>query len=65
MMFPDVVSSRLYDKGKLIEGESLLDKQMGAALQQSSNPAHQADYALWRQAQTITKGRAEQFKTTR
>lgn len=58
----DVVSSRLYDKGKLIEGESLLDKQMGVALQQSANPAHQADYALWRQAQAITKGRAEQFK---
>ena len=58
----DPASSKLYDKGKLIEGESLLDKQMGVALQQSSNPAHQADYALWRQAQAITKGRAEQFK---
>lgn len=58
----DTVSSRLYDKGTLGEGERLLNKQMGVALEQSADPAHARDLALWKQAQAVVKGRAEQFK---
>ena len=58
----DTVSSRQYDKGRLIKAEGFLEQQMELALKNSADPSHQADLALWRQAQAVVKGKSEQFR---
>ena len=52
----------LQDRAVLTRAERALETQLETALQQSANPAHQTDLALWRQAQNAVRTKNERLR---
>jgi hypothetical protein len=58
----NVATEVLQDRAVLGRAEKVLESQLDTALRQSSDPAHQADLALWEQAQKAVKEKNVRLK---
>ncbi len=58
----NIATDVLQDKAVLTRAEQALETQLQTSLQNSANPAHQADLALWSQAQNAVKVKNERLK---
>ncbi len=58
----NIATGVLQDEAVLTRAEKVLETQLEAALQNSPNAAHQADLALWEQAQSAVKSKNERLR---